>query len=212
MIVSAFYIILAILGLSFLIFIHELGHYWMARRVGMRVETFAIGFGRPIYSWERKGVRWQIGWLLFGGYVKIAGQDFEKERDPYTIPDGFFGKSPLDRIKVAFMGPFVNLVFAFLVFGFIWLSGGREKNFSDYTQIIGWVDPRSELYTAGLRPGDEIISYNGQPYRSSKDNLYAAMLSGDQVEVNTLKVDYKTGKKTPAVYTIKPYPHSFTAA
>jgi regulator of sigma E protease len=207
MIVSIFYIVLAVLGLSFLIFIHELGHYWMARRVGMRVETFAIGFGRPLYSWERKGVRWQIGWLLFGGYVKIAGQDFENEKDPYSIPDGFFGKSPWDRIKVAFMGPFVNLVFAFLVFGFIWLSGGREKNFSDYTHIIGWVDPHSELYAAGLRPGDEIISYNGQPYQGSKDNLYAAMLSGDEVEVSVQKVDYKTGIKTPALYKIKPYPH-----
>ncbi len=65
MIINLIYILLAILGLSFLIFIHELGHYWMARRVGMRVETFAIGFGKPIYSWVRDGVKWQVGWLLF---------------------------------------------------------------------------------------------------------------------------------------------------
>src|ERR1700733_2510626 len=101
MAVNLIYIILAILTLSFLIFIHELGHYFMARRVGMRVETFAIGFGRPIYTWERNGVKWQIGWLLFGGYVKIAGMDTENEPDPYRVPDGFFGKRPIDRIKVA---------------------------------------------------------------------------------------------------------------
>src|ERR1700704_1985386 len=107
MIFSILYIIFAILALSFLIFIHELGHFIMARRVGMRVETFAIGFGKPIFSWEHDGVKWQIGWILFGGYVKIAGQDFDKDKDPYSIPDSFFGKSPLDRIKVAVMGPLV---------------------------------------------------------------------------------------------------------
>lgn len=207
MITSLFYIVLAILGLSFLIFIHELGHYWMARRVGMRVETFAIGFGRPIYAWERKGVRWQIGWLLFGGYVKITGQDMETGKDPYSIPDGFFGKPPLDRIKVAFMGPFVNLVFAFLVFGLIWLTGGRDKNFADHTHIIGWVDPHSELYVDGLRPGDEIVSYDDHPYQGFKDNLYAAMLGGNEIDVNALKIDYATGKKTPFNLKVKTYPH-----
>src|ERR1700720_3096977 len=112
MIVNLIYILLAIFGLSILIFIHELGHYFMARRLGMRVETFSIGFGKPIYSWMRDGVRWQIGWLLFGGYVKIAGMDTSDQRDLYAVEDGFFGKRPLDRIKVAFMGPFVNIVFA----------------------------------------------------------------------------------------------------
>ena len=57
--ISFLYVLFAILGLSFLIFIHELGHYWMARRVGMRVEVFAIGFGKPIYQWEKDGVKWK---------------------------------------------------------------------------------------------------------------------------------------------------------
>jgi regulator of sigma E protease len=207
MIVSLFYIFLAVLGLSFLIFIHELGHYWMARHVGMRVEVFAIGFGRPIYSWTRNGVRWQIGWLPFGGYVKIAGQDLEGDKDPYQVPDGFFGKPPFDRIKVAFMGPFVNLVFAFLIFDVIWMSGGREKDFVDYTHVIGWVDQQSELYASGIRPGDEITGYNGAPYHGAKDNLYAPMLSGDIVQVNGFKVDPQNGEKKPFEYTVKTYPH-----
>src|SRR4029078_5976078 len=115
MFVSLFYVVLAILGLGFLIFIHELGHYWMARRVGMRVESFGIGFVRPIFSVMRNGVKWNICWLPFGGYVKIAGMEKEDGKEPEDIPDGFFGKSPWDRIKVAIMGPLVNLVFAFLV-------------------------------------------------------------------------------------------------
>jgi len=207
MILNLLYILLAIFGLSILIFVHELGHYFMARRVGMRVETFAIGFGRPIYSWERNGVKWQIGWLLFGGYVKIAGQDNEDGRNPYEIPDGFFGKSPLDRIKVAFMGPFVNLVLAFLIFAFIWALGGREKNFTEFTQKIGWVDPRSELYSDGIRPGDEILAYNSQPFQSAKDHLYVPMTSSGAVDIKGIKINYAAGKKQPFDYKVKTYPH-----
>lgn len=205
MITSLLYIILAVLGLSFLIFVHELGHYFMARRVGMRVETFAIGFGRPVYSWVHDGVKWQIGWILFGGYVKIAGMDSEDGKDPYQVPDGFFGKSPMDRIKVAFMGPFVNLVLAFVIFLVLWASGGREKNFLDFTHKIGWVDPHSELYAAGIRPGDEVINYNERPFQSFKDHIYVPMTSPDRVEIQGAQVDYITGNKHPFELTIKPY-------
>ena len=207
MISSLLYVVLAILGLSILILFHELGHYLMARRVGMRVETFSIGFGRPIYSWMRDGVKWQIGWLLFGGYVKIAGQETDDTKDPYSIPDGFFGKSPWDRIKVAFAGPFVNLVLAFLIFAGIWASGGREKNFSEFTHKIGWVDPQSELYTAGLRPGDEITSYNGSSFQGGKDHMYVPMTNPGEIEVRGNKVDYVTFQKTPFEYKTKAYPH-----
>lgn len=205
--VSILYVILAILGLSFLIFIHELGHYYMARRLGMRVETFSIGFGKPLYSWIKDGVRWQIGWLLFGGYVKIAGMDTSDQRDLYEVQDGFFGKSPLDRIKVAFMGPLVNIVFALVAFTLLWALGGREKNFSEYTHKIGWIDSKSELYLKGIRPGDEIVSYNDQPFQSSKDHISAPMLSSGDMEIKGYQVNFNTKGKTPFTYTVKPYPH-----
>lgn len=207
MLTSLLYILPAVLGLSILIFFHELGHYFMARRVGMRVETFAIGFGHPIYSWEHDGVKWQIGWLLFGGYVKIAGQDPDDKRDPYTIPDSYFGKKPLDRIKVAFAGPFVNLVLAFLIFALIWSLGGREKNYSEFTHKIGWVDPQSQLYADGVRPGDEITAYNTAPYQSFKDHLQVPMTTSGPIDVSGLKIDYETGKSTPFEYKITAYPH-----
>lgn len=207
MIVSILYVILAILGLSVLVFIHELGHFIMARRLGMRVETFSIGFGKPIYSWERDGVKWQIGWLPFGGYVKIAGMETNDQRDPYEVSDGFFGKRPIDRIKVAFMGPFVNILFALLLFTALWSIGGREKNFSEYTHKIGWIDPKSELYAKGVRPGDEIVSYNGQPFQGSKDHLYAPMTSHGEVEIKGNKINFHTKHKTPFSYTVKTYSH-----
>lgn len=207
MIASIFYVILAILGLSFLIFIHELGHYYMARRLGMRVETFSIGFGKPIYSWMRDGVKWQIGWLLFGGYVKIAGMESQDQRDIYDIKEGFFSKSPWDRIKVAFAGPLANLVFALLAFTILWGIGGREKNFSEYTSKIGWVDPQSELYARGIRPGDEIVAYGSHEFEGARDHLQAPMMSDGEIVVRGYKIDAHTGEKHPFTYTVETYPH-----
>lgn len=207
MIESILYVLLAILGLSFLVFIHELGHYYMARRVGMKVEVFSIGFGRPLYSWLRDGVRWQIGWLPFGGYVKIAGTEANSSDDPYGFKDGFYGKGPLDRIKVAFMGPFVNIVFALIAFTLLWTIGGRQKNFGEYTHKIGWVDPKSELYSEGVRPGDEIVAYGQHPYKTGKDHLYAAMTAGGEVEVKGNKVNPHTKERIPFDYTVKTYHH-----
>lgn len=208
MIISILYIILAILGLSFLIFIHELGHYWMAKRQGMKVETFSIGFGTPIYSWQRGETTWQIGWLLFGGYVKIVGMDTTAQVDPYSEKEGFFGKSPLARIKVAAMGPIVNIVFAFFVFLFLWLMGGREKGFNEYTHKIGWVDSNSDLYSKGIRPGDEIVSYSNQPYEGAKDHIYAPITAAsNEIEVKGYKVDYAAEEKLPYAYKVRTYPH-----
>lgn len=208
MISSLIYIVLAVFGLGILIFVHELGHYYMARRVGMRVETFSIGIGSPIYSWMRDGVKWQIGLLpFFGGFVKIAGQDMEEGRDPYDIPDGFFGKSAWNRIKVALAGPLVNLLLALLIFAGIWATGGREKNFSEFTHKIGWVDPDSQLYREGVRPGDEIISYEDTPYQSAKDHVYFPLTSSGEMHVKINKVDYVTFQKKPVEYKIRAYPH-----
>lgn len=208
MISSLIYIVLAVFGLGILIFVHELGHYYMARRVGMRVETFSIFMGKPIYSWLRDGVKWQIGWLPFGGYVKIAGQDTSDDsKDPYEVADGFFGKSPWDRIKVALAGPLVNILLAFLIFAGIWAMGGREKNFAEFTHKIGWVDPESELYRSGVRPGDEVISYNENMFQGARDHLYVAMTSSGDIDVKGNKVDYVTFHKKPFEYKIKSYPH-----
>ena len=123
--------ILALIGLGILVLVHEAGHFLMARRVGMRVEVFGIGFGRPIFSFIRKGVRFNICWIPFGGYVKIAGMESKKGEPLYTAPDGFFAKGPGARIKVALCGPLANILFALLAFTVIWAMGGRAKPYSD---------------------------------------------------------------------------------
>lgn len=199
------YVVLAVLGLSFLVFIHELGHYLVAKWVGMRVEAFSIGFGRPIVSWMRDGVKWQIGILPFGGFVKIAGMESEKGKEPHEIQDGFFGKSPWSRIQVALAGPLVNIAFALLVFAGIWALGGRMKPFSEYTNIIGFVDPQSELYEKGVRPGDQISTYNGEPYYRYQDILLASVSNAKKIAISGEKRVYSLGEKTPFSYTLPVY-------
>ncbi len=195
------------LGLGAVVFVHELGHYIMARRVGMTVEVFSIGFGKAIISWKHKGVKWKLGWIPFGGYVKIKGTEKEGDIEPSEIPDGFFGKKPIDRIKVALAGPMMNIVAALLVFMMIWALGGRDKTFSEYTSKIGWIDTQSELYAHGIRPGDEIVSYNGYNYKSSKDHIYAAMVAKNGVTVEGNIVDDMTKAKKPFSYTVETYQH-----
>ncbi len=197
---SFLHILLAAFGLGFLIFIHELGHYWMARRVGMTVEVFSIGFGKPFYVWEHQGVKWQFCWLPFGGYVRIAGMEKKGNLEPHQIPDGFFGKKPWQRIKVAAIGPLVNLVFAFILFCVLWLTGGRSKPFSEYTRFIGWVEPCSSIYNSGVRSGDEITELNHKPFHSFHDILYASMLDDVSPSVSGWKIDYVSGDKAPFDY------------
>jgi regulator of sigma E protease len=194
---TIWFVILAALGLGLLVFIHELGHYFVARRVGITVEAFGIGFGRPVFKWKRDGVEWRVNWIPFGGYVRMAGMEKKEDKQPYEIEGGFFAAKPLARIKVALAGPTVNIVFAFLLFTLIWATGGREKPFSEFTNHVGYVDPQSELFTKGLRPGDIITEYDGHELTGAADHLYAAMLAGNTVQVEGYHVDYSTGQRTP---------------
>ncbi len=199
---SIFTLLLAILGLGFLVFIHELGHFWMARRAGMKVEAFSVGFGRPIISWIKNGVRWQISWIPFGGFVKIAGMQKENGQEPHEVTEGFYSKSPWQRIQVSFMGPAVNIVFGLLLFGILWLSGGREKPFQEFTHRIGWIDPQTALYEKGVRPGDLIESYDGRSFGGFRDLMIAGIMKNSQNRIQGYKVDPFNGKRTDFDYTL----------
>lgn len=205
------HVLLAIFGLGILVFIHELGHYFVAVWMKMKVETFSIGMGSPIIKWKRKDVTWQLGWVPFGGFVKITGMELTKKGkgefiDPYTVKGGFFSKSPMQRIAVVLAGPVANFLLAFILFASIWFMGGREKPFEEFTQVIGWVDPQSELYAKGLRPGDLLKSYDNKPYTSSKDLLYAAIFGGEHVLLKGTHYDWEKGQEGKEfTYEITPY-------
>lgn len=200
MIMSILYIILALFGIGFLVFIHELGHYFMARRVGITVLAFSIGFWKPLLEWERKGVKWRICMLPFGGYVQMEGMDKKGAIEPYQIPGGFFAAKPWDRIKVALAGPLANILFAFIAFVILWGVGGREKPFAMFTHHIGWVERDSGLYEADVRAGDEITKLNGRPYKGFTDFLYAIALDKSALTIDGQEVDYWNGSRLPFSY------------
>lgn len=197
MFLNIFYLILAILGLGFLIFIHELGHYFVARRNGIRVEVFSIGFGPTIKKWDVGGVKWQLCLLPFGGYVRMAGMEKKEGVEPHQIADGFYGKTPFQRIKVALAGPLTNIVFAFIAFTLIWMTNGQDKPFQQLTHVVGYVDSDSELKGSHINPGDIIFSINGKPYDGFPDLMTKLALSDQENELQGSHLNYWTGSKTP---------------
>ncbi len=204
---NIFYILLGIIGLGFLVFIHELGHYIVARRVGMKVEVFSIGFGKPFFTFIFQGVRWQICYLFFGGFVKIAGMEKEGNVELHQIKDGFFGAKPINRIRVAIAGPLVNILFAFVAFTGIFLLGGRLKPFAEFTKIVGFVDPKSQSYQEGLRVGDTVSSIDQHPYKGFHDLIYSSVLAKKRIYIEGDHVNYQTGNHIPFKLDVPLYPH-----
>lgn len=207
MFLNIFHLILAILGLGFLIFIHELGHYFVARKTGMKVEVFSIGFGPAIRRWEIGGVQWQLCILPFGGYVRIAGMERKGSLEPHQIPDGFYGKKPRARIQVALAGPISNIAFSFIAFTLIWMSGGQQKPFQELTHFIGYVDSDSDLKSNGVQPGDIISSFNGKSFDGYSDLLMKLALTDQPAQLQGEHINYWTGQKIPFTVTLPSAPN-----
>src|SRR5438034_10939930 len=104
------------------VFVHEFGHFWVARRLGMKVEAFAIGFGPKMFGWVKDGIEYSVRWIPAGGYVKlpqmITSEALEGKANAQVPP-----ASPLSKILVAFAGPFMNVAFAFVIAGVIYFVG-----------------------------------------------------------------------------------------
>ena len=162
------YVIVAVVLLfGAAIFVHEFGHYWVARKRGLKVEAFAIGFGPKIFSWTRDGIEYSWRWIPAGGFVKlpqmitseaIEGDSEKKEPLPPV--------APLDKILVAFAGPFMNMVLAFIIATLLYFTGLPVKI---NPSIIGYVAPDSAEAKLGIKAGDRIVSVNGVLVKSWED-------------------------------------------
>ena len=160
---SNLYVIVAVIALfGAAVFVHEYGHFWMARRRGLKILEFSIGFGPKIFGWKDKhGVDWSWRWIPAGGYVKLP-QMITSESLEGTAEgcENLPPVSPLSKILVAVAGPFMNVVFAFAIAFILWPAGiPRPINPS----VIGHVPPDSEEYKAGVRDGDRIVAIDGKP-------------------------------------------------
>ena len=162
--------------ISLVVFVHEFGHFRVARWCGVAIDTFSIGFGKKIFGWrDHKGVQWKVGMLPLGGYVKFTGDadavssgPSKRVDDPEELATararGLFHAQPIyKRALVVIAGPITNFIFSILAFATVALVIGHEV--TDVGQLparIGAVDPQSAAGAAGLRTGDVVLAVDGQ--------------------------------------------------
>ena len=182
-------ILLAALGLGLVIFVHELGHFAVAKWCGVRVERFSIGFGPVIWSFIRGETEYALSLIPFGGYVKMLGQD---DVDPNQMtnediardPRSYTAKSVPQRMAIISAGVIMNMLTAPLFFAAAYGIGTQEL-----AQIIGHTSPGSPAWTAGLQPGDRVTEINGYEVRSFSDISKRVILSGGSVELKGVRLD-----------------------
>jgi regulator of sigma E protease len=147
--------------LGVLVFVHELGHFLAAKRVGIRVLKFQLGFNPTIASFRRGDTEYGIGALPLGGYVKMAGESPEEPRT--GRPDEFLSKTKWQRFQVLIMGPAMNIGLAFVLTAIVLFQGAEVPAYEDQPPIVGAVLPGSVASGADIRPGDRIVSVADRP-------------------------------------------------
>ncbi|GAA7163664.1 putative zinc metalloprotease [Helicobacter pylori] len=154
--------IVAVLMLAFLIFVHELGHFTIARICGVKVEVFSIGFGKKLCFFKLFGTQFALSLIPLGGYVKLKGMDKEEDGTNETADDSYAQKSPFQKLWILFGGAFFNFLFAILVYFFLALSGEKVL-----LPIIGGLEKNA--LEAGLLKGDKILSINHEKIASFRE-------------------------------------------
>ncbi len=154
--------IVAVLMLAFLIFVHELGHFTIARICGVKVEVFSIGFGKKLCFFKLFGTQFALSLIPLGGYVKLKGMDKEENKTNETANDSYAQKSPFQKLWILFGGAFFNFLFAILVYFFLALGGEKVL-----LPVIG--DLEKNALEAGLLKGDKILSINHKKIASFRE-------------------------------------------
>lgn len=152
--------VLGLIALSFLVTIHELGHFLVAKWNNVKVNTFSIGFGKKLLRYKYGETEYCISAIPFGGYVAMAGEnpDSLKEGEKPSERD-FVAKSVGARAAIAFAGPFINIAFAFILLIILYIVGVQEAATNDL--IVGFVAKGSAAEASGIQPGDTITKING---------------------------------------------------
>jgi regulator of sigma E protease len=171
--------------LTIVIFVHELGHFLVARWCGVAVKTFSIGFGPEIFGfYDRQGTRWRVAWIPLGGYVKFiddenaasAGQKSFDELSEEERGRSFQGKSVAQRSAIVAAGPIANFILAVVIFTAIFSVYGVRTT----APTVDVVQPGSAAARAGFQPGDEVISIDGDEIDNFTTMQRIVSISPDQ--------------------------------
>ena len=162
-----------LIGITILVFVHEFGHYIVARWCKVRVEIFSVGFGKEIFGWtDKNGTRWKIASIPLGGYVKMFGEgdaiirdeDSQSEREMTEAERkvSFYHKRLSHRAYIVAAGPAINFIFAILAFAILFFAVGVPTPVNDkQLSVVGSVLPNSPAYHSGFSAGDKILAING---------------------------------------------------
>lgn len=179
------YIIPFLVLLTVVVFVHELGHFWVARRCGVRVEVFSVGFGPELFGrTDRSGTRWKLSAIPLGGYVKMFGQGEhvlepdgrEREMTAAELAVAFHHKPLWQRAAIVFAGPAANYVLTIIALAVLFALVGQPM----VPTVVGEVLKESAAEAAGIQVGDRILSINGQPTEDFDDLVALVQDSGGQ--------------------------------
>ncbi|GAA4739777.1 RIP metalloprotease RseP [Sphingomonas daechungensis] len=171
-----------------LVFIHEFGHYLVARWFGVGAETFSIGFGREITGWtDKRGTRWKVGWLPLGGYVKFVGDEHEasapgdlNKLTPEERERSFHFKPIWQRFLIVLAGPMSNFILAILIFAIFFAAFGAPRT----PPVVNEIEPGSPAATAQIQQGDRILSIGGRDTPTFEElRNYIVIRPGENVTV-----------------------------
>jgi regulator of sigma E protease len=183
--------------LGILVFVHEFGHFIMAKMAGVRVEKFSLGMGPKLIGYKKGDTEYLISALPLGGYVKMAGENPDEE--PTGAADEFQSKTVWQRVKIAATGPLTNIVLAFIVMPLVFIIG----TYAEGPAKVGYVEKGSPAEKAGFRAGDVIEEINGRTISSWTKALSLIAVNPD-TDV-TVNLDRQGEKKTltlrPAIAT-----------
>ena len=182
----SFYFLVTVLAISFLIFFHELGHFLAARTLGVKVNTFSIGFGEKIYTKNVGGTDYCLSAIPLGGYVQLKGQDDTDPKAKNYDTDSYNVLSPIKRIYILFAGPFFNFILAFFIYILLG-SIGVER----LAPSIGHIAEDSAAASAGLAKNDKILAINGV-----KINEWDEISKNVKLEPSTILIDRNGSQMT----------------
>lgn len=181
----AYYVLPFLVLLGILVFVHELGHFWVARLLGVKVDEFSIGFGKELWGrTDRKGTHWKIAAVPLGGYCKFFGdEDAASAAESEKLKDlsdeekkhVFQFLPPFKKILIAVAGPAANYLFAILVFTSIFMALGKM----DFPPVVGSVIKGSAAEQGGIQANDRILTINGHKINNFKDINYEVTLAVD---------------------------------
>ena len=171
--VAAFIFVLGVM-----IFVHELGHYAMAKYLGVRVEVFSLGFGWRLIGFRCGETDYRISALPLGGYVKMAGENHEDELT--GAPDEFLSHPKLHRFAIAIAGPLMNLALAVTLLSFSYMLGVTVPSYFSQPAVIGKIEEGSRAEGAGLKIKDQIVAINGKATPTWQNVEFGIGTSPDQ--------------------------------